>query len=95
MQVDHINGNRRDNRRCNLREVTSAQNCQNRRAANQTGLKGVHPRGKKFFACIRVEGKFTYLGIYPTAEEAARVYDEAAHRAFGEFARLNFPAVAA
>lgn len=91
MQVDHINGNRLDNRRCNLREVTGAQNCQNRRACNKTGLKGVHSRGKKFLACIRIEGKYQYLGIYPTAHEAARVYDKAALEVFGEFSRLNFP----
>jgi hypothetical protein len=79
--VDHIDGNRANNRIANLRDVSKAENCQNQRTAqygNPTGLLGVHPRpGYKFQAVISVGGKNKYLGTYATAGEAHEAYLQA------------------
>lgn len=81
-QTDHINGNRTDNRPCNLREVSPALNSQNLRAAksnNKCGLLGVTPAGKRFRAIIRKEhkGKTVCIGSFATKEEAHAAYVEA------------------
>jgi hypothetical protein len=87
--VDHINGNRLDNRKENLRVCTHAQNLMNR--ASKRKFKGVRLReGGRWQAAIRVGGVRHCLGGFETAEEAARAYDDAAVRLHGEFARLNF-----
>jgi hypothetical protein len=94
--VDHRNGNRLDNRRCNLRVCTVAENSRNRmkpRGGTST-FKGVHrsDRTRKPW-CSRIwsNGRTIDLGRYETEEAAARAYDGAALTYFGEFARLNFP----
>jgi len=90
--LDHKNLNRADNAISNLRPATSAQNRQNTKAKGQTGLKGVvrHKCGRFQAQCGR-----TYLGLFASAEDAARAYDAEAHRRHGEFARLNFGSAAA
>jgi len=95
-EVDHINGDKLDNRKENLRFVTRAQNTVNSpmRATNTTGYKGVRRnKGQYWAAFIRVNGKQRHLGHFATAEEAARAYDEAAFAEWGEFAHLNFPPI--
>lgn len=89
--VDHINGDTFDNRKANLRICSQSQNMQNstRRRDNVSGYKGVHPNGRNWAAQIKVDGKQIYLGTFKTKEEAARVYNEAAAKHFGEFARVN------
>jgi hypothetical protein len=93
--VDHSNGNGLDNRRCNLRVCTISQNAMNgRRATNNTsGYKGVnyHKCKRRYRATIKKDGKSKHIGLYDTAEAAARAYDKAARMLFGEFARVNFP----
>lgn len=90
--VDHINRNNHDNQRSNLRLVTSAENSFNRglSSKNKSGYKGVLAGYKgKWRAQIKVQGVAMNLGEYPTKEEAAKVYNEAAIKHFGEFAYLN------
>lgn len=90
--ADHINGNGLDNRRANLRAVTHRQNALNRRSwARASGLKGAYRNGKRWAARIWLDGKSRHIGNYLTPEAAARAYDAAAVRHFGEYARLNFP----
>ena len=93
MAVDHINGNRLDNRKANLRFATQRQNTRNQTPRNQAGYKGVYFRKDtgKWQAKIMVDYKSINLGCFGTPEEGARVYDAAARLHFGEFARTNFP----
>lgn len=95
VQVDHINGDGLDNRRCNLRLASRSQNQQNIFVAptNQTGYKGVHwdaSKGK-YRAQIMKDKRRYRLGRFDSPEEAAQAYDAAARELFGEYSRLNFP----
>lgn len=72
-QVDHINGDRVDNRLCNLREVTNSQNCKNQktRCTNKTGVTGVYRyRRGRWWAEITVEGDTKRLGIFEKFDDA-------------------------
>lgn len=79
--VDHVNGNKLDNRRSNLRLVTRSQNLQNRQSAQRnntsTGLRGVYVdrRDGAIYARVKVQGRITNLGRFPslsTADSAVR-----------------------
>lgn len=98
LQVDHINGDRLDNRRLNLRLCTQSQNRCNAgvRASNTSGFKGVSwlRKNKKWMAAIQAGGVAQYIGSFTDKAEAARAYDAAALRLHGAFARLNFPEAA-
>jgi len=91
-QIDHVDGNRLNNQKANLRVVTQQQNSQNKKLHknNTTGYKGVHPFREKFRACIAINGKTIHLGLYHSAVEAAEAYDAKAKELYGEFAKLNF-----
>ena len=78
--MDHINGNRDDNRLENLRDVTTAENIQNQIAAhgrNRTGRLGVTQRKNGFEARICTRGVAKSLGLFDTAEAAEAAYVEA------------------
>jgi hypothetical protein len=93
-EADHINHDTLDNRRCNLRPATRAQQMMHRRkgANNTSGFKGVSWDKSRsvWHVGIGVEGRWLNIGRFDTAEEAARAYDEAAKQYHGEFAHLNF-----
>lgn len=93
MQVDHINRNKLDNRKSNLRLCTHAQNMVNvgLTKANKSGYKGVrwNERLRKWQASIRTCGKPRHLGLFDSREAAALSYNIAASRLHGEFAWLN------
>ncbi len=94
-QVDHINGDGLDNRKENLRICDTSKNVINRSIGkiNTSGYKGVNWRkkSKKWVARIGFNNKRIYLGDFNNKEDAARAYDTAALKYYGEFAKLNFP----
>ena len=85
-QIDHINGDRADNRCANLREATNAQNNQRTRARadSGTGVLGVswHRRAGKYIAQLRHEGVNHYLGLFDSVESAAHARRAAEARFF-------------
>lgn len=87
VQIDHINGNKLDNRPCNLRSCSRSQNGMNvkGRRHSRSGLKGVAPSDKKWMAYIVIDGKMKCLGIFPTKGAAAVVHAKASLRHHGKF----------
>ena len=88
---DHIDGDVLNNRKSNLRECSKKQNNRNvtMHSGNRCGYKGVVLWNKKYRARITVNYKLINLGGFDTPEEAAKAYNEAAIKYFGEFAKLN------
>lgn len=89
--IDHINGDRTDNRLVNLREATRSQNLLNSKHERNTksGLKGVHycSSSQKFRARIFENGRLVFLGRFDTPQEAQQAYLAAARRVHGAFFR--------
>lgn len=92
LEVDHIDGNKLNNQKSNLRICRRFQNSANRKLSknNTSGYKGVTRQGKKWIAQIGCLWKHTSIGSFDTAEEAARAYDRVARDKFGKYARTNF-----
>lgn len=91
MVTDHLNGDKLDNRRENLRICTQEQNTWNQRPYGKSKLVGVwfDPARSKFVAHIAKSGKKITIGRYKTAQEAADARDNMAKRLYGEYAYLN------
>lgn len=92
-QIDHINGDRGDNRLHNLRCATLTENLRNRSVFrnNKLGVKGVSMSGKKFRAQLWKDGKFILQRSFATLAEASAAYEAAALEAFGAFHRKTAP----
>jgi hypothetical protein len=91
--TDHINRNKLDNRKCNLRTVTNQQNCCNRELQdnNTSGFRGVtwNNQRSKWMAQIKANSKYYYLGLFIDKIDAAKAYDKAAIKFFGNFSNPN------
>ena len=93
--VDHINGNSLDNRRINLRLVTTKQNAWNRKPSSSSshGYKGITRNvGRKknpWKAVIKINGKSHWIGAFPTKYDAAIAYCERAKQEHGEYAYVQ------
>lgn len=90
MDIDHINRNPLDNRKCNLRVATRSQNNANK-VQREGSFKGAcwRPIPRRWKAYIKVDHKQIHLGYFSNAIDAAKAYNAAALEHFGEFARLN------
>ena len=94
LEVDHINGNKLDNRKSNLRLCLRSQNgcnCRRPRIPTSSIYKGVHyeQTRKLWRACIKSRGKSKHIGRFHTEQEAALAYNKAAIEYHGEYANLN------
>lgn len=90
---DHVNHDGLDNRKQNLRNCTTLQNSRNQRSRKYTTskYKGVcfNKNRKKWNVKIQIDGSSKHLGYFTDEIDAARAYDEAAKKYYGEFACLN------
>lgn len=93
--VDHVNGDKLDNRKINLRLCSPHDNARSKttKSKSSSGYRGVSRNvgSKKYNAAISIDGKAVGLGRFETPEEAALAYDKKAMEVYGEFANLNFP----
>ena len=97
-RVDHKDRDGLNNRLSNLRLATMSTNAMNsKKLPSKTGFRGVRFRQDtgKWKVQIELNGRKIHGGYHPTAEDAARKYDEMARELHGEFACLNFPSEAA
>jgi hypothetical protein len=92
IEIDHINGNKSDNRISNLRLATRSENCRNSKLSplNTSGSKGVswNKARNKWTAQIKINGRQKHLGVFKNVEDAKSAYAIAAVASYGEFARF-------
>lgn len=83
--VDHINGDRADNRICNLRLADLSENNWNWRGKDRAAGTSQHKKTKLWTSKIRHRGRTIYLGCFKTKEDAHKAYQSAAKTLRGEF----------
>ena len=92
-EVDHINHDRLDNRRSNLRLCSHGNNKYNssKRSTNTSGYKGVYRVAhiSKWVARLQKDNKHHILGYFANKHEAAKAYNKGAKKHFGKYASLN------
>jgi len=92
VNIDHVNGNTLDNRKCNLRVCTTSQNAMNckNRENNKSGYKGVSwdANHKKWQAKIMLKRKTMWLGYFTDAKDAYKAYCNASKEYHGEYGRV-------
>ncbi len=93
LHVDHIDRNKMNNRKSNLRLATRSENLCNQKTSlrNSSGYKGVswNKRRGKWHCYITKDQRRHHLGYFDSVREAAVKYNESAIKLHGEFARLN------
>lgn len=92
--VDHINHNKLDNQKNNLRTCTNMENHRNKKSKPHSSIyKGVCwvKANQKWASNISVEGKNKEIGLFENEIDAAHAYDYYALKFFGNFAYINFP----
>ena len=91
--TDHINRNKLDNRRINLRICSNSDNLLNSsiRKNNTSGAKGVrwHKKSKKWVVEVNINYKKKHVGLFKDKIEAIKKYNEVAKKCYGEFASPN------
>lgn len=89
--LDHINGDRDDNRWSNLRPATVAQNGHNRKRHrnNTSGFKGVSKHGNRWRMTVKFNGARFMKGGFATAEEAFLARNQLAEKLHGAYARAE------
>jgi hypothetical protein len=95
LQVDHLNTDRLDNRKCNLRLCDRKENSRNRntnRGSKRSRYKGVtqHQGSPRWIARIRIGVKKLNLGVFDSENDAATAYNMAALHYYREYAKLNW-----
>lgn len=83
------NGNKLDCRLNNLVWRSRSVASRLRRSVNKTGFTGVYPENNKYRAIISINGKAVHIGMYETAEEAAKAYNQKSMEIFGDRAKIN------
>ena len=80
-EIDHIDRNKANNQRCNLRVVSKELQMQNRsiHKDNTSGFIGVcfHKQANKWMASISINNKQKHLGYFTTPEEASKIFQAA------------------
>lgn len=89
--IDHINHNKFDNRKNNLRVCTYSQNMQNRIPKNVYGINGISycKSRKKYEVNLTKNNKTFHLGYYDNLEDAIAARKEAEEKYFGEYSYAN------
>ena len=88
--IDHIDHNPLNNQKTNLRICDIGNNAMNRCTRNKTGFKGVYINNNgSIMSLINVNRKRLYLGAFNNIDDAARAYNKAASKYYGEYAMLN------
>lgn len=97
-EIDHIDGNRLNNKISNLREAANGENRLNHggKRGSSSPYIGIKKSRRKNHWCAAVthDHATIYVGTFPTPEAAALARDRKARELRGEFARLNFPEMA-
>lgn len=93
--IDHIDGDKSDNRIENLQCITQSQNTMKASLpyTNTSGYRGVswHSHNKAWVVDVNIDGKRVRVGQFKDKIDAAIAYDVAATESYGRFAQLNFP----
>jgi hypothetical protein len=91
--VDHRDHDTLNNRRRNLLACTFGHNAQNvslEKRLSSVGYRGVRRKGNKYQASLDFLGEYIYLGVFDTAEQAARAYDSKVIELYGPYGWTNF-----